>query len=694
MKKFLLTVVLAFAAIYVFAQERIAVFPFEILDNAVTRNESFQLYREFSNVFRNRSPNSSTVVPRQDVDRLITAEMEFQLTVFSAQEKTAELMRVQNATQIISGTIGKMENSITIIVSLYTYPELDQLPGGDSLRANSVVELFDRMSELVQNMLNIIAESNTGQYIPAGLQYEIIDGEIIAITGYTGNATALNIPGRIAGLPVTSIEYAFSECSSLTRVSIPSSVTDIYGAFDGCSSLTSITVDTRNPDYASVDGVLFDKNIETLIRYPEGRNQRTYVIPSSVTEIGYRAFAGCSILTSLTIPSSVTSIGNYNELFDEFYDDDFYGEFYDEFYDDFYDEFYDEFYSGFYNVFEGCSSLTSINVDNRNTVYASVDGVLFDKDIQTLIRYPQGKNQRTYVIPSSVTGIVNWAFADCRSLTRITIPSSVTFIGESVFEGCSSLTSVTIPSSVTAILFCTFAECSSLTNVTIPSSVTFIGGYAFLNCNSLTSINIPSSVTQIGDYGGFWFEFYEAFEGCSSLTSITVDARNFEYSSVDGVLFDKNKETLIRYPQGKNQRTYVIPSSVTSIDHYAFSGCGNLTSVTIPSSVTAIGYCAFYDCNSLTSVTIPSSVTAILFSTFSGCSSLTSVTIPSSVTEIGYGAFYGCNRLTGVNIPSSVRSIESEAFAECTRLTSVTLSRRTRVEEGAFPSSARIAYRD
>ena len=339
--------------------------------------------------------------------------------------------------------------------------------------------------------------------VPDGLEYEVVNGRSVTITEYNGSATTINIPAQIQGLPVTAIrDFAFVDCESLTNITIPSSVMSIgdsafsgYAAAQGCNNLTSFTVDNRNPSYASIDGVLFDKNIRTLIRYPEGRKQRTYVIPSSVTTIKDSAFYGCS-LASVTIPSSVTSIGDR-----------------------------------------------------------------------------------------------------------------------------------------------AFYVCISLTNVTIPSSVTSIGDETFAYCNSLTSIAIPSSVTSIGDY---------TFHSCSSLTSITVDNRNHSYASIDGVLFDKNIRTLIYYPIGRSQSTYVILSSVTSIGDWAFGYCGSLTSITIPSSVTSIGD-----------------------ETFAYCSSLTSVTIPSSVTTIGRLAFDGCRSLT-----------------------SITLSRRTRVGEDAFPKTARISYRD
>ena len=218
------------------------------------------------------------------------------------------------------------------------------------------------------------------------------------------------------------------------------------------------------------------------------------------------------------------------------------------------------------------------------------------------------------------------------------IAEGVTSIGESAFENCRSLTSVTIPNSVTSIGGCAFDECWSLTSVTIPDSVTSIGDSAFASCTSLTSVTIPDSVTSIG--GG-------AFAWCTSLTGIWVTEGNSHYSSdASGVLFSKDKTTLVQYPGAF--AAYAIPDSVTSIGAGAFGGCTSLTSVTIPDSVTSIGQHAFNGCRSLTSVTIPDGVTSIGAYAFSECSSLTSVTIPDSVTSIGDGAFASCTSLTDV----------------------------------------------
>ena len=295
---------------------------------------------------------------------------------------------------------------------------------------------------------------------------------------------------------------------------------------------------------------------------------------------------------------------------------------------------------------------------------------------------------------------------DCKESASgaITIPSEidgkpVTSIGNGAFWGCTGLTSITIPNSVTSIGGEAFRGCTGLTSITIPNSVTSIGDWAFWSCTSLTSITIPNSVTSIG----------RAFEACTSLTSINVASDNNYYSGNNGVLFNKEKTELIRYPEGKSQTSYTIPNSVTSIGDWAFYGCSGLTSITIPDSVTSIGGLAFQDCTNLTSInvasgnnyysdnngvlfnkkktalirypegksqtsyTIPNSVTSIGNYAFFYCTGLTSITIPNSVTSIGYMAFYGCTGLTSIAIPNSVTSIRFSAFEDCTGLTSITI---------------------
>jgi GH24 family phage-related lysozyme (muramidase) len=229
---------------------------------------------------------------------------------------------------------------------------------------------------------------------------------------------------------------------------------------------------------------------------------------------------------------------------------------------------------------------------------------------------------------------------------------------------------------VTAIGEQAFNGCSSLTSITIPNSVTAIGNYVFYRCDSLTVITIPNSVTAIGN---------AAFAVCRSLTGITVDAGNSQYRDINGILFSKDGKTLMCYPASKTYTSYTIPDGVTAIGDGAFWDCRSLTSVTLPNSVTAIGRNAFRGCSSLTGITLPNSVTAIGAWAFSDCSSLTGITLPNSVTAIGDAAFSGCSSLTGITIPDGVTAIGVGAFSGCSSLTGITIPDGvTAIGNGAF----------
>ena len=202
--------------------------------------------------------------------------------------------------------------------------------------------------------------------------------------------------------------------------------------------------------------------------------------------------------------------------------------------------------------------------------------------------------------------------------------------------------------------------------ITIPDTidgkkVTSIGNYVFENCIGLESITIPENITNIE---------HMAFHYCTNLESINVDVNNNIYSSIDGVLFNKEQDKIIFFPYNKSD-SYEIPDSVTSIGDGAFYGCYNLTNIIIPDSVTSIGNWAFKDCSSLTNITIPNSVTSIGNYAFSACANFTSITIPDSVTSIGESAFSACFILTSITIPDSVTSISDETFSKCYKLTDI-----------------------
>ena len=388
-------------------------------------------------------------------------------------------------------------------------------------------------------------------------------------------------------------------------------------------------------------------------------------IPNSVTKIDYYAFESCRSLTSIIIPSSVTSILE--------------------------------------RAFADCSALTSIIVEEGNSKYDSRNNcnAIIEKSTNTLIAGCQNT-----IIPNSVTGIGQFAFKSCHSLTSITIPNSVTSIGKYAFQGCTGLTSVTIPKRVTSINSDAFQSCTALTsiiveegnssydsrnncnaiirtstnslivgckNTTIPNGVTSIGKGAFWQCTGLTSITIPNSVTWIGE---------DAFYRCTGLTSITVESENENYDSRNNCNAIVNTSTNSLILGCKNT---IIPNSVTSIGYEAFCYCSDLNSVIIPNSVIRIGEYAFLYCSGLTSITIGNSVTSIGESAFCGCEDLSSVTFGNSVTSIGKRCFCVCPGLTSIVIPNSVTSIEESAFAGCSGLSFIRIgSGVTSIGKGAF----------
>ena len=386
------------------------------------------------------------------------------------------------------------------------------------------------------------------------------DGNGIMITKYTGTDSNVVIPKKINNKPVTII----GDITTLGEET-----------FDENTSLTSVT------------------------------------IPDSVTLIDSCVFNDCTNLTNITIPDSVTSIGG--------------------------------------SSFEGTAWYNN-----------QPDGLVYVGKVA--YKYKGDMSENTSIeIKNGTLGIAGNAFYSCKNLTNITIPDSVTFIGDNAFCYCENLASITIPDNITSIGYCAFEGTewynnqpdglvyagkvvynykgdmpkntsieikngtlgiaedafdhrTNLASITIPNSVISIGSDAFNNCENLASITIPDSVTSIG---GSPLTF------CESLTSIIVDEANNTYSSVDGVLFNKDKTTLISCPGGKAGE-YAIPESVTSIGPSAFFNCKKLKSVIIPNSVKSIDVDAFGD-TSFTSITIPDSVTSMFGDIFYDCDNLTEI---------------------------------------------------------------------
>jgi len=515
---------------------------------------------------------------------------------------------------------------------------------------------------------------------------------------------------------VTAIQdWAFYECN-VSSVSIPAGIKSIgVYAFGDCPSLAFFEVSEENPSFSTIDGVLYSKDKNTLLSYPSAKGT-SYTIPDGVTTVGRGAFGYDSLITSVTIPESVTTLTK--------------GAFYSCI-----KLASVNIPSGVkaieQSVFYECESLTSLVIPEGVT---SIGAYAFNSCTGlTTLTIPKGVTSISYgafancaklvsmVIPSGVVTIEDELFYGCSGLISVSISDSVTSIGMDAFSGCSALTSIDLPDSLTTIGDYAFFECKGLTSIVIPPCVISIGETVFASCDaliqfgvaddnalfstvdgvlfskdkdtllaypnakattyeipegtttiqrdaflrsvSLTMVTFPASVSSMGDF---------AFCGCDALTQFVVADENTFFSTVDGVLYSKNKDTLVTYPNAK-AKSYEIPAGTTAIGSGAFSEANTLVGVHIPSSVVWIGEGAFSYSKSLVSVNIPSGITSLPLAMFFGCTGLTEITIPSTVTSIGEIAFYGCSSLTSLDIQEGVSLIKSGAFYECTGLTSLAI---------------------
>lgn len=416
---------------------------------------------------------------------------------------------------------------------------------------------------------------------------------------------------------VTAIcDFAFSNLSTLTSISIPATVTSISSrAFYECENVTSITVDPNNPVYYSIDNCLIERDSKTLVlaanncvipddgsiehigeyAYWKSSEIVELDIPDGVTSIGDFAFYGCTSLASADIPDGMTSIGN--------------------------------------SAFYGCTSLASVD------------------------------------IPSSVTSIGNSAFYGCTAFASIDIPDGVTSIGSYAFADCRGVESITVDENNTSYHSSNNCLVETQTkrlilgceNSVIPNdgSVTSIGGYAFYRCIDLAEIEIPSYITSVG---------YKAFYGCSKLEKVYYNAVCATDGSSSNAVFELAGESSSAFTIIIGKDVECIPSNCfknnnvmnvlfeqgsvcESIGNYAFYGCTALTSVDIPSSVKSIGDSAFSGCTTLASANIRQGMTSIGEYAFSRCKNITSITVPNTVKSIGYCAFYGCSSLESIVLP-------------------------------------------
>lgn len=473
----------------------------------------------------------------------------------------------------------------------------------------------------------------------AKIQFE--EGSLLETIGkqafYYSKIKEIDLPAGVTTLG----EDLFSNAEALTKLTIPDAITefDAYDLLFKCTSLKAINVYETNPNFKSVDGVLFDKSGETLVGYPFGKVGSTtivdgeektldyYQVPSGVKTIAANAFAENPAVKGVIIPNTVTDFGN-KAFFNckamtllEFEDGETPLEVTGK------------------EVFKGCAELTSIAIPARMTALG-----------EEMFRECSKVTMLTFAKDAKLTSIAKKAFYKLTSLETLEIPATITEIGEEGFYGCETLTELKFAknSNLTSIEKGAFNNCKRLANIELPAGVTNLGtqvfahtaiksftlpngvtetGYMFQGCASLASVKLPESVTSIGNY---------AFQDCTSLASIT------------------------------------LPESVTSIGNYAFDGCTALVGITLPEKLETIGTYAFQDCALFTEIVIPENLISIGNNAFSGCSDISSVKLGGSLTTIGDFAFKACTALTSIVIPTNVEKIGKAAFYNCSNLTSVT----------------------
>jgi len=455
---------------------------------------------------------------------------------------------------------------------------------------------------------------------------------------YKGTLTTIKLPTTLTSIGGS----AFYNCYGLTGTfTLPASVTYIGSyALYGCSLLSAFVVETANKRFSSNNGVLFNKNQDSLFICPSAKTG-SFTIPQTVVSIGASAFESCYNLTgTLTIPSAVKSIGSY-----AFYHcTGFTG---DITFPSSMVSIGDCAFSGCtglsgtitipkslislgYFVFFKCNNVKSYQVDLSNILYSSNNDALYSKNQDTLFICPGGK-AGSFTIASTVKAIGSYAFYNCSKLTgSMVIPATVSYIGSYAFYGCNLLTSFVVDIqnikylSNNGVLFTKNQDTlivfpiGKIGSYSIPNTVKCVATCALCNCTNISgSMFIPPSVSSIGEY---------AFYGLTQLTSFEVDPANAVYSSKDGLLLDYKQDSLYVCPPGKSG-IYVIPNTVVYINKCAFDGCTGLTEITVPNSVNNIGEYAF-----------------------EYCTGLIKIYLPPNLTTIGSGALYNCNKLQLISI--------------------------------------------
>lgn len=423
---------------------------------------------------------------------------------------------------------------------------------------------------------------------------------------------------RITNLNESEI---FFGCTSLKKVYIPKELTSLQSnCFNGCTSLSEFVVEEGNTAFVFDDNALYSNLSKTYILYVSRTVTGEYIVADGVYGASDYAFRDCSF-SSIFLPKS-----------------------------------YNNSISG--SIFNNCTNLTSITIDDDNPYYQASDAAVYSKNGKTLYTVLKNSISGEYTIKSGVETINYNAFSNCEELTKINFPDSLKYLNSSVFSGCTKLENVSIPETVSTLPSSCFSDCSSLKTVDL-GKVSSIQSNVFYNCTSLEEINFPDELTRINSW---------AFYYCSSLESI--DLNNVTTLGSYAFYYCQNLET-IKLP------------NVTSFNYYNFAYCSKLTNITLNSELTAINAdCVFYNCDSLTDLSPFENLTAIGNGFFNDCDSLEEVDL-SALTTIGQTAFNSCSKLKEVSL-SSVTSISYSCFYWCIALESISAPNVTSIGDYAF----------
>lgn len=441
------------------------------------------------------------------------------------------------------------------------------------------------------------------------------------------SATRLTISGEINGTDIIFIREMLIN-GELTDLDIENA-TIVSGGDAYNTTINAVTKD-------NIVGKYFFENCKQMI---------SIKLPSNAVKIEGGAFSGCKSLKKLDIPAScvevesmiASSCDNLEEVN----------------------------LSDAVQKFPGLAvysskNLMRINVNEGNQYFKSVDGVLFSKDMKTIVRYPMGKDDESYTIPEGVIIIGKDAF-DYAKIASITIPHTVTTIETSAFENCKNIQTLMIPNSVTTIGGSAFTGCNKLDNVMMSSEVSSIESFTFGSCKNLRKFYIGAKVSNINKL---------AFYNCQSLQEFEVDENSSFFTAQSGILYTKDMQELVKCPMALYAEEYIVPNGVKVIRAEAFASCMNIKKFYLPETLTTIGESAFENCN-MASIRIPQTVTSIGNSAFNNCSKLESLVLPEGINKIENMTLHGCKSLTYVYIPANVKSFGMWAIADCPSLTMI-----------------------